>query len=254
MVSNEDFLKTLFGQDAPFTHVTEFSYDPGDIPADARLKAWAGDYAHRYNWTGGMSNQYFCISIFNPDENGAARRRKALYLRTNVVVLDDVKEKLSLEAAQKLPPPTWILETSPGSEQWGYRLVNPCEDRARVENLLDGLVANGLSPSGKDPGMKGVTRYVRLPEGYNLKSNKLVNGLPYKCRMLAWEPFNAVTLSQLAEPFNVNLSAERRDGRVDGAADVPGHPLLDAVSVKEVRSGGRFDITCPMDRDWETPR
>jgi hypothetical protein len=247
MPSNTEFLQAIFKDDAPFVHVTDFTFDPNNIPSDEHLRAWSGNWASRYTFTPN-SNQYFTISIFNPDEYGTPRRRKALYLRTPTIVLDDVKEKLSLVEAQKLPKPSWILETSPGSEQWGYILDTPCDDRSKVENLLDGLVANGLAPSGKDPGMKGVTRYVRLPDGYNTKVSKMVDGQPYKCKMLLWEPHNTSTIESLAEPFHVNLDAPRRESRVDGAADIPDHPLLqipDIISIKEIRSNGRFDVTCP---------
>ena len=244
-ITNDEFLSALFGPDKPFVHVTDFDYDPGNIPGDKDLAAWKGDYFSNYRMSNG-SNQYFTISIFNPDDTGTARRRKALYLRTPVIVLDDVKEKLSMTEVSKLPPPSWVLESSAGSEQWGYILNEPCHDRSMVENLLDGLVANGLAPEGKDPGMKGVTRYVRLPEGYNNKQSKLDRGLPFKCKITTWSPFNRVTIEQLAEPFAVDLHAVRREARVDGAADVPDHPLLNAgLHIKEVRSDGRFDITCP---------
>lgn len=249
--NNTEFLNTLFGSEAPFVHVTDFDYDPGDIPADRHLWAWKGDFFSRYNMHEG-TNQYFTISNFFGDEQGVARRRKALYRQTPVIVLDDVKEKLSMEEVSKLPSPSWILETSPGSEQWGYILNKPCTDRGTVENLLDGLVANGLAPEGKDPGMKGVTRYVRLPDGYNTKKKKMVNGKPFKCQITLWEPFNTVTIEDLAKPFHVNLSAPRRESRVDGAADIADHPLVnipDVIHVKEIRSAGRFDITCPWVAD-----
>lgn len=246
MPNNQEFLNALFGECAPWVHVTDFSYDPGDIPQGRHLAAWRGDYFSRYQF-GSLTNQYFTVSTFYADEHGQARRRKALFRQTHVIMLDDVKEKLAMEEVSRLPRPTWILETSPGSEQWGYLLSEPCKDRARVENLQDGLIANGLAPGGRDPGQKGVTRYVRLPDGYNTKAEKMINGQPFKCRMLLWEPFNTVTLEQLAEPFNVNLDAVRREARVDGAADVTGHPLIDVnlLNIKEVRSAGRFDITCP---------
>lgn len=247
MVNNHEFLTALFAEDAPFVHVTDFTYDPVNIPKEKHLISWKGDYFSRYNLTPGF-NQYFTISNFYADETGQARRRKSLFRHTRVIVLDDVKEKLAMDQVQKLPRPAWILETSPGSEQWGYILDNPCNDRAKVENLLDGLVANGLAPDGRDPGMKGVTRYVRLPEGANNKASKLVNGQPYPCRMTLWEPFNRVTIEQLAEPFKVDLYQVRREARLDGAADIEDHPLLqipDIITVKEIRSDGRFDITCP---------
>ena len=247
MPTNKEFLTALFGQNAPFVHVTDFAYDPSAIPSDQHLRSWAGGYFSRYQFGEG-TNQYFTISLFYADEKGKARRRKALYRETPVIVLDDVKEKLELAEVEKLPRPTWILETSPGSEQWGYLLTEPCKDRAKVENLLDGLVANGLAPDGKDPGMKGVTRYVRLPDGYNTKQAKMISGQPFKCQMLLWEPWNAVTLEQLAAPFGVNLDAARRESRVDGASEIADHPLVnipDVIHIKEVRSAGRMDITCP---------
>jgi len=247
MPTNSEFLNAIFGASAPFAHVTDFSYDPGAIPAGQHLIAWRGDYVKNYTF-GHKTNQYFTISTFAPDEKGHARRRKALYSATHCIVLDDVREKLSMDEVLKLPKPSWILETSRGSEQWGYILSTPCNDRYRVENLLDGLVANGLAPEGRDPGMKGVTRYVRLPDGYNTKASRFINGEPFKCRMIEWNPFITVTLEQLAKPFFVDLDKARRDSRVDGASDVGDHPLLqipDLIHIKEVRSSGRFDITCP---------
>ena len=247
MISNDQFIKAIFGEDYLWCHVTDFSYDPGNIPKDKHLIAWKGDYYSRYNIQPN-TNQYFTISTFYCDEQQQARRRKALFRQTHCIVLDDVKEKLSMEQVQKLPRPSWILETSVGSEQWGYILDTPCVDRGRVENLLDGLVANGLAPGGKDPGMKGVTRYVRLPEGVNNKASKLVNGVARPCVMMLWEPFNRVTMEQLAEPFVVNLDAPRREQRVDGASAVSDHPLInipEVIQIKEVRSDGRFDIICP---------
>jgi len=246
-ITNAAFLSAIFGEDALWCHVTDFSYDPNDIPKDRHLYAWAGNYFNHYQF-GENTNQYFTISLFYCDDEKKARRRKALFRKTPCIVLDDVKEKLSMEEVQKLPQPSWVLETSPGSEQWGYILETPCEDRGRVENLLDGLVANGLAPQGKDPGMKGVTRYVRLPEGINNKASKLVNGQPFKCQLLVWEPQRKTTMEALAQPFSVNLDAVRREARVDGAAEVTDHPLVnipEIIHIKEVRSDGRFDITCP---------
>lgn len=247
MPTNKEFLQVLFGDDLPWAHVTDFIEDPNNIPEDRHLICWKGDYFSRYSFYP-QSNQYFTISTFYADEKGVARRRKALFRATHVITLDDVHEKLPIEEVRKLPRPTYILETSRGSEQWGYKLAVPETDRARVENLLDGLVANGLAPEGKDPGMKGVTRYVRLPEGVNNKASKLENGQPFQCRITEWNPELSVTLEDLATPFAVDLNAQRREGRIDGAAAVDDHPLLqipDIIHIKEERSDGRYEITCP---------
>ena len=246
-VSNKEFIETIFGVDAPWCHVTSFPYDPSNIPKDKHLIAWKGDYYSRHRMQPN-TNQYFTISTFYCDDQQQARRRKALYRQTHCLVLDDVREKLSEEAARKLPEPTWVLETSQGSEQWGYILNTQCTETSKIDNLNDGLIASELAPDGKDPGQRGVTRYVRLPEGVNSKSSKLVNGQPFKCQMLVWEPSRRVTLEELAAPFCVDLHAVRRESRVDGAADVSDHPLInipEIISIKEIRSDGRFDITCP---------
>lgn len=246
-VTNKEFIEAIFKEDAPFTHCTSFTHDPSDIPSDQHMIAWGGNWWSKITLQPN-SNQYFTISVFNPDDRGRARRRMALYLRTRVIVLDDVKEKLSLEAAQRLPKPSYILETSPNSEHWGYILTTPESDRSRIDNLNDGLIASDLAPSGKDPGQRGVTRYVRLPEGYNLKKSKMINGQPFKCNMLEWHPERTVTMEQLAEPFHIDLDKARRDSRVDGAADIPDHPILqipEIIKVKSNRGKGRFDIQCP---------
>lgn len=246
-ISNKEFIDAVFGEDASWCHVTDFPYDPGNIPKDKHLIAWKGDYYSRYQLQPN-TNQYFTISTFYCDDQQQARRRKALYRQTHCLVLDDVREKLSEEAAQRLPEPSWILETSENSLQWGYILDTPCTEAFKIDNLNDGLIASDLAPKGKDPGQRGITRYVRLPEGINNKASKLVNGQPYKCQMRLWKPFNKVTLEQLAEPFGIDLNQVRREQRVDGAADVSDHPLINIpniIHIKEVRSDGRFDITCP---------
>ena len=252
MITNHEFLTTIFGDDHVWAHVTSFPDDPGNIAPDRRMNCWSGGY-YSQTYVQPGTNQYYTISTFYGDpDSGKARRRKALFRATHVIVADDVKEKLPEANAARLPPPSFKLETSPGSEQWGWILSTPATDRHQVENLLDGLVAQGLAPDGKDPGMKGVTRYVRLPEGYNTKATKLVDGRPRQCQMLEWHPDRKVSLEELAVPFDVDIHAARREQSIDGAANIPDHPLLhvsDIVHIKEVRSDGRFDVSCPWVSD-----
>lgn len=247
-VQNDEFLKAIFGDDHLWSHVTSFPDDPSNIQNNRRAICWGGGY-YRDTRIEPQTNQYFTISTFYADDQGKARRRKALFRQTYCVVLDDVKEKLSHDAALMLPEPSWILETSKGSEQWGYILGVPCTDANRIDNLNDGLIASDLAPDSKDPGQRGITRYVRLPEGVNSKLSKRDTlGRPYKCRMIKWTPEQRVSLEQLAEPFGINLDVERRSTTVEGAADIPDHPLLqipEIIDIKATLSGGRFDITCP---------
>ena len=251
MISNQEFLQTIFSDDSIWAHVTSFYDDPMAIPENDRGRCWGGNYFSRINLLP-MSNQYFTISTFFADDTGKARRRKALFRATHVIVADDVREKLDVIQVEKLPPPSYKLQTSPGSEQWGWILDQACQDRLMVENLLDGLVEKGLSPDGKDPGMKGVTRYVRLPEGVNTKASKLVNGIPQQCIMLEWSPWQRVSIQSLANTFGINLNAQRRETKDDGATEINDHPIVDipdTIHIKSVRSAGRYDITCPWVND-----
>lgn len=249
MITNVQFLQAIFGDSYIYSHVTSFTQDPFKIPSNERNRCWAGGY-YKDTPLIDNSNQFYTVSLFSPDEAGKSRRRKVNFAGTYVIGLDDVKEKLPLDQVNRLPKPSIILKSSLYSEQWLYILSKPEHDRNRIDNLHDGLIKNGLAPDSKDPGQKGVTRYLRLPEGYNTKGSRVAEngGTAPKCEVTEFQPDRRYTLEQLAEPFNVDLNFVRRESRVDGAAEVADHPLLDLadiIRVKEVRSDGRFDITCP---------
>ena len=246
MIDNLTFLRAVFGEQYPWSHVTSFIDDPGNIPNERRGVCWSGGYYQNTTLTPD-SNQFYTVSVFAPDENNRSKRRKVQFSAQHVVVLDDVKEKLPLSEVNKLPPPSFKLLTSNHSEQWGYILLTPETNRNRLDNLTDQLISNGLAPDANDPGMKGVTRYVRLPEGVNTKLKRITenNGVAPRTPIIEWSPDRKYTLEQLAEPFNVQLDAPRRESRVDGASDIPDHPVLSKLNVKTVLSAGRYDITCP---------
>lgn len=248
-ITNEQFLKAIFGDMYVYAHVTSFTHDPGDIPKGEHLRAWAGGY-YKDIYLQPQSNQFYTVSLFVPDEKGKSRRRKASFSACYVIGLDDVKEKLPIEQVNRLPPPSIVIHTSLHSEQWLYILDTPETNRSRVDNLQDGLIANGLAPGGKDPGQKGVTRFLRLPEGFNTKFKRILEngGAAPSCDVSVFEPSRRYTMEELAEPFGVNLNMQRKEGSIEGAANIPNHPLLqlnDILHIKEVRSEGRFDITCP---------
>lgn len=237
---NTEFLKTIFRDDWETAHVTSFTDDPSNISQERRGFCWNGHYANIPLKPG---NQYFTVSRFH-SLNNRAIRRESQFIAMYMLVADDVREKLPLEKINKLPSPTYKLLTSANSEQWGWVLSTPCTNRLQCKNLLDGLISHGLAPDGKDPGMKGVTRYIRLPDGYNSKKSRVINGKPFQCQLLEFYPWQTSSIEELAAPFGVDLNAVRRDTKTNGAANVD-HPLMDVVEIKEVKSDGRFDITCP---------
>jgi hypothetical protein len=247
-VSNDQFLNAIFGEQYVNSHVTSFVCDPNNIPPSESARCWAGG-AYKNTKLKSGSKQFYTVSLFLPDETGRSRRRKSNFSACYVIGLDDVREKLPIEQVDRLPPPSIVLKSSMHSEQWLYLLETPCTDISRIDNLHDGLISNGLAPNSKDPGQKGVTRYLRLPEGVNTKAKRIAenNGTPPRSVITSWHPERRYSLEQLGDPFGVDIDAPRTDSRIDGATNVSDHPLLQtpAVNIKKVLSAGRFDITCP---------
>ena len=247
-VNNETFLRAIFGVAFSQAHVTSFREDPGNIPSGRQGLCWAGG-SFGDSPLLPDSNQFYAVSLFNKDENGRSRRRKAEFLACYVIGLDDVREKLPIEQVKKLPPPSIVLKSSLYSEQWLYLLRVPETNASRVDKLHDGLIASGLAPDSKDPGQKGVTRYLRLPEGVNTKAKRISanGGVPPKCEIVQWFPSRKYALEDLAAPFGVDLTSAGAAKKPEGATTMPDHPLLntEALSVNRECSPGTFDITCP---------
>lgn len=247
-ITNQQFLHAIFGDQYHYAHVTSFTQDPGNIPTGESGRCWAGGY-YKNTPLIPNSNQFYAVSLFKPDKQSKANRRKVNFTACYVIGLDDVKEKLPIEQVIKLPPPSIVLKSSLHSEQWLYLLDTPCTDASMIDNLQDGLIKNGLAPDGKDPGMRGTTRFLRLPQAYNTKAKRVAEngGTAPRSEVTEWHPERRYTLEQLAAPFKVDINAARTDKRVDGAAEVSDHPLLHttAINVKGVISQGRYDVTCP---------
>jgi hypothetical protein len=238
MLSNAEFLKAIFGDSYGRAHCTSFDDDPTDIGQDRRAICWGGHSFDSRKIEG--LNQYFTVSLFSGD-----KRRKHDFEATYVVMLDDVKEKLDFEQAQRLPKPSFILETSRGSEQWGFILKSPETKAHRVDNLHEGLILKGLAPDGKDPGQKGVTRYVRLPEGKNTKKSKRIFGRPFDCRITEWNPSQKYDIEDIAKPFDIDVNVERKDRHVSVCLVDNDHPILEMVDINYKKGIGEYDIRCP---------
>ena len=215
-ITNKAFLQAIFGNKYRRAHCTAFKEDPHKV--DRAL--WGGKhYQQLIDQFGPKAavedkycNTYFTISLFSPDPTtGKSVRRKEQHEETFLVVVDDVHEKVSPEKLKELgfPPPSYRIETSPGNEQWGYLFKIPVTKRHYVEHLLNQWVAKGITCDGTDPGMKGVTRYVRLPVGSNTKA---CYGKPFRHRLLGWNPDRRYTLEELARSTGVDMeTADQMD-------------------------------------------
>ncbi|MGJ0512405.1 AAA family ATPase [Methylocystis sp.] len=199
-LTNEEFLKAVAGDDWQRVPISwgENSW-------------WVSPAGKNIGKPTVETSNYFTVSLFKPAGDGKFARKKELFIRQFVFVIDDVGTKL-LEAALRgtLPPPTYILETSPDNFQWGYRLTNGTDARA-LEALICAIVDDpDINPSLKDPGMKGVTRVARLPVGSNNKDSvKAKNGgVGWPHVLHLWEPSRAYTVEDLAFWLGVDLSED----------------------------------------------
>jgi RecA-family ATPase len=149
-------------------------------------------------------NNFFVISSFRPGVDGVVRRRKENFAACHVIMVDDVGTKVP-EYRLDLDP-SYLFETSPANHQAGYLLDPPETDRVKVERLLDEMVRCGLAMDGADPGMRGVTRYARLPVGQNNKAKYVERlGAPFVHQVATWAPELTYTVEEIAKAYGLDL-------------------------------------------------
>ena len=110
-----------------------------------------------------------------------------------VMVLDDVGDP---DKTTQLPPlpPTWKMETSPGSFQWGYVF----SEQPTKDEFSAAIIA--IAEAGyTDRGAINPVRNFRLPGSINLKPNK--GG--YAAQLREFNPEVDYTLEQIVQAFGV---------------------------------------------------
>lgn len=243
-ISNEAFLRSIFGEQYQRAWVTGFP----ESPYETSGSSWHGsEYGYFNGDLSQNANTFFAISVFQR-RDGVGHRRKTLFDKTYVIMIDDVGTKIPKELADLvLPEPTYTIETSPGNYQYGYALAEPESNLYNVENFQHGLIAMGLSKDNKDPGMFGVTRYCRLPVGVNNK----VPGRTWQHRVHVWRPELKYHLEDLAKDLAIDISARPTRVAQHAAEDITTDHLykcfLRAGAVKEPILGkpGGYHVTCP---------
>ncbi len=203
-VTNIDFIAHAFAgvADDEMPWVTGF---PGD-PYTVDRKLWGGRSAIPLPWfIDAKSNNYVAISTFVRSDDGKYHRRKANFRGMHLVMVDDVGTKVPF--SKLAVSPSALVETSPSNFQAWYFLNRPETDRMRAEHLIEGMVAGGLTADATDPGMKGVTRYGRLPVGINGKAKYVEKlGGPFVQRVASWLPNSRYSVDEIAAAYGVNLS------------------------------------------------
>jgi hypothetical protein len=220
-------------------------------PSEASPTAWTGT-----PWHGGACplhhdrNNYVAISSFREEEK-RFKRRKAQFSRTWCIMIDDIGTKIPREALPSDLLPTLVVETSPGNFQVSYFLKQP---QTNGDLAADGIkrIIEKLTGGGVDPGMAGVTRVLRLPEGINGKPTCIVDGKPWQCKVWVWRPGVRTAWNDLRDAFDIT---ERHRNYVEPNDGVTQERIRcfrlmrDAIKslglVKHATGSGWMDITCP---------
>jgi hypothetical protein len=204
-----DYVRAIFGDQWEHAHVTGFPNPPDSFDTStekgrkASAVAWGGKKfgGGGERLLGRKRNNYVCVSTFRDAPHARDKRRRELFHLAHALMIDDVVQKVSLDRIGLMP--TFALQTSEGSWQFWYVLSQPCVDPDVFDAVVNALVEQGLTVK-TDPGMKGVTRYGRLPFGLN---NKTTYGKPWPVRIAGdWENGPRYTLEQIISAFKLDVT------------------------------------------------
>lgn len=158
-----------------------------------------------------------------------------------VMVLDDVGDP---EKAPNTPPlqPTWKMETSEGSFQWGYTFSEQ-PTKGEFASAIKAIAAAGYT----DPGATNPVRNFRLPDSINLKPGK--NN--FAAKLVEFDPSIEYTLEEICTAFNVTPepadTASIRAVRLadDGNDDVVRWLSANSLVLSKPNGQGWMGVVCP---------
>ena len=153
-------------------------------------------------------------------------------------MLDDIGTK------SKVPPvpPTWIIETSEGSFQWGYAFSEQ-PSKSEFVAAITAIAAAGYT----DPGATNAVRNCRLPGSINLKPGR--NN--FAARLVEFHPDREYTLAALCEGLGVTPVAEAGSGpqgikiRDTGSDSVLRWLSDQGLVLSQVNQEGWCGVVCP---------
>ncbi len=198
---------------------------PAFLPSDARVREGDAWYANTAS---------FVVDRLDPVSAGAANCEYCL-----VLVLDDVGTK------SKEPPlaPTWIMETSPGSFQWGYAFTEEQPTKAEFAAAIKAIADAGYT----DPGAINPVRNFRLPGSINLKPGRE----RFASRLVAFDPDRLFTLGQICDALKVTpaepdaLTASPIKVRDPGGDDVLAWLSEQGLVLRKANADGWVGVVCP---------
>ena len=199
---------------------------PAYLPDKANIKPGEAWYVN----TGA-----FIVDRFDDGKPSAKRENVDFVL---FMMLDDIGTK----SKTPLLAPTWIMETSAGSFQWGYAFSDQ-PTKGAFTAAIKAIAAAGYT----DPGATNAVRNCRIPGSVNLKQGR---GL-FEARLVEFHPEREYTLEAICEALGVepaekdtaeHTSIKLRD---TGKDSVLAWLSDNGMVISQVNSEGWCGVICP---------
>lgn len=200
--------------------------------------AYLPDYPTKPDWAIYGNTASFIIDRFKDGHVSAAAANADYVL---VMVLDDVGDP---DKAPNIPPlpPTWIIETSAGSFQWGYAF----SDQPTTADYAAAIRA--IADAGyTDPGACNAVRNFRLPGSVNIKPGR--NN--FVAQLTEFHPEREYTLPDICAALGVTPAPAESLGvrpirlSDDGADDVMAWLSSQGVLLSTPNPAGWAGVICP---------
>ena len=199
---------------------------PAFIPEKAKIKDGEAWY---------INTGSFIVDRFT-DGKPSAKRENCEYVL--FMMLDDIGTK------SKTPPidPTWIMETSEGSFQWGYAFSEQ-PTKHEFSAAIKAIADAGYT----DPGATNPVRNCRIPGSVNLKQGR--DNFP--ARLVEFHPKREYTLTEICEALGVTPEeAATADYKTVNIRDTGGDTVLEWLSnnnlvLTKINNEGWCGIVCP---------
>ena len=198
---------------------------PAFLPHKARIKDGEAWYVN----TGS-----FIVDRFNGKPSAKADNTEYVLF----MMLDDVGTK------SKVPPidPTWIMETSEGSFQWGFAF-----SEQPTKNAFTAAIKAIADAGYTDPGATNAVRNCRIPGSVNLKQGR--NN--FEARLVEFHPKREYTLDDICAALGVTpAEADTAQFRHVSLRDTGGDNVLKWLSdnnlvLSKVNNEGWCGVVCP---------
>lgn len=193
------------------------------------------------------ANNYISCSSYKLAPDGSVKAQKALFAACHFIMLDDVGSKVDPARLSGLKL-SWLIETSPGNHQGGIILKEPMTDGKAATALLKAVIDAGLCDAGASSPM---TRWARLPVAINGKPKYAVEGEPFRCKLVEWNPECRYTPEEVIAALSLDMEPAK-GGPAEGEVYEPRageNPVITALKArgmyKAPLGGVKHDITCP---------